>query len=249
MEKLKYALIFVFFCLVAVLTYSLVKSFFYFDKGIEVGEEEVLELEKNVTLTSKDNLEEDSKVIWKNFLYYPTEPSVEEGGFGPSGYLNHAKNLTFVNLTTGKVKKLFDKKVYIWDYFPGEFIKKNKLYSESLESQKEKDSLEIPQKFLIFAVTKDTNGDGFLNNKDKMKFFIYDPALETLLDILPSDYYVEKLLYNTKKDFLVLIVKNLPNQTEPHPSSKIFTFDVNTQKSQIIEIEKPQDEKKDSIKR
>lgn len=237
MEKVKYVFIFVLFSVVAVLTYSLLKSWFFFDKGIEVGEEEIPTQEVLPEVIPKDGISENSKIIWKNFLFYPTEPSIEEGGIGPTGIVNHARNLTFVNLSNGKVKKLFDKKVYIWDYFPGEFVRKLNLSYQSQDSQKEKDSLEITQKFIILAITKDTNGDGFLNNKDKMKVFLYDPSSETLVDILPEELFFEKLFYNTKKDTLVMLVKALASKTEPNPISQIFIYDSVNSKSTLVDLE------------
>ena len=109
-----------------ILIYSLSKSWLYFEKGVELNEEPQTTSEILVKESPKDTLSEYSRVIWTQYLYYPTDLVREAGGFGPEEVMNHAKNITFVNLNTGKTKKLFDKKVYILDYFPGEFKKKIK---------------------------------------------------------------------------------------------------------------------------
>ncbi|MCX7999213.1 MAG: hypothetical protein N3A69_09735 [Leptospiraceae bacterium] len=238
MDKFKYSFLLLLFAFFSLLTYALVKAWVrYGEQGIDLKEEAVEEntqVSAPVNLPSND-IVENSKIIWKNFLYYPIEPSSEEGSFGPKKHSIHAKNLTFVNLLNGRVKKLFDKKVYIWDFFPGEFTKisssSNRTY-ELESSQSENLNIDIGQRFILLVITKDTNGDGFLNQKDKLKVFIYEPNSETLSDILPEGFYFEKLLYNSKKDTLVMIVSQIEKLEKPKNS--IFIYEVNTQKSIFV---------------
>ncbi|MBK8393959.1 MAG: hypothetical protein IPL26_01785 [Leptospiraceae bacterium] len=231
MEKIKGFVITVMATIAVILIYSLSKSWLYFEKGVELNEEPQT-TETLVKETPKDTLSENSRVIWKNYLYYPTDLVREAGGFGPEEVMNHARNITFVNLTTGKVRKLFEKKIYILDYFPGEFTKKT-----SKNNEVQKDSIDIGNRMLIFAMQIDTNKDGFLNNKDLIQVFIYSPQEEKLDEILPKGYFFEKLLLNTRKNTLVSVVKKQADTKEADEeltTSAIFTYDVVEKKGTII---------------
>ena len=118
MEKIKTFVVTVIVIITVILIYSLSKSWLYFEKGVELNEEPQT-TETLVKESPKDTLSENSRVVWTNYLYYPTDLLREAGGFGPDEVMNHAKNITFVNLNTGKVTKLFEQKVYILDYFLG----------------------------------------------------------------------------------------------------------------------------------
>lgn len=231
MEKIKLTIITLISIIVIILIYSLSKSWFFFEKGVELNEEIVSSEEPVVKEIPKDSLIENANIIWKNFAYYPTDLSKEAGGIGSDGVMMHAKNLTFVNLTTGKVKRLFEKKVFIWDYFSGEYVK---TYLKNNEERK--DLLELSNTFLIFAITVDTNKDGFLNTKDKIRLFTYNPAEEELLDIYPEEYYYERLLFNTKKNILITIIKKFDEKKED-TKPVIYTYDVATKKGMIIQAE------------
>lgn len=233
MEKLKIALLLLLLSLVAVLTYSLTKSWFFFDKGIDLKEEEPIVEEKKTPIPiSSDSVLENAEILWKNYLYYPVEPSVEQGGFGPTEILHHSRNLHFINLQTGKISKLFGKKVYIWDYFPGEFVKK----SIDPEKPENKKTLDLGQKLLIFAMTEDTNKDGFLNYKDKVKVFVYDPQDDLVSDILPEGYFFERMFFNTAKNLLVLVVNKISIPKEPEEPSKVFIYNTLTKMGIIVNL-------------
>jgi hypothetical protein len=202
------------------------------DRGInlakeETGKEETVEKE----IIQSDEVERESRVIWKSFIYYPTELIREDDSSGPQKILHHARNLTFINLNNGKLHKVFEKKVYIYDYIPGDFSKTQTSFSTQEEIT---DSIDIGNKFIILVMTIDTNKDGYLNYKDKARIFIYDPLEEKLSDILPENYFYEKILLNTKKYTLAFIVKKL-NQTkkESYPS-QIFLYDSLNDKGVII---------------
>ena len=89
---------------------------------------------------------------------------------------------------------------------------------------------------VIFAMQVDTNKDGFLNNKDLIQIFLYHPQDEKLDEILPEDYYFERLLLNTRKNLLVCIIKKQPDPKSKEKESKpaIYTYDVITKKGTII---------------
>jgi hypothetical protein len=232
LNKLKITILLFCISLLAILTFSLSKSWFFLDRGInlakeETGKEETVEKE----IIQSDEVERESRVIWKSFIYYPTELIREDDSSGPQKILHHARNLTFINLNNGKLHKVFEKKVYIYDYIPGDFSKTQTSFSTQEEIT---DSIDIGNKFIILVMTIDTNKDGYLNYKDKARIFIYDPLEEKLSDILPENYFYEKILLNTKKNTLAFIVKKL-NQTkkESYPS-QIFLYDSLNDKGLII---------------
>ena len=72
MEKIKGFVITVVVIIAVILIYSLFKSWLYFEKGVELNEEPPT-TEAFVKETPKDTLSENSRVIWKNYLYYPTD--------------------------------------------------------------------------------------------------------------------------------------------------------------------------------
>ena len=237
MNKLQIILLFIGISLLAILTFSLSKSWFFLDRGInlakeESGKEETVEKE----IVQSDEVERESRVIWKSFIYYPTDLIREDDSSGPQKILHHARNLTFINLNNGKLHKVFEKKVYIYDYFPGDYSKTQTSFSSQ---EVITDSIDIGNKFIILVMTIDTNKDGYLNYKDKARIFIYDPLEEKLSDILPDNYFYEKILLNTKKNTLAFIVKKL-NQTkkETYPS-QIFLYDsLNDKGIIIVDVEK-----------
>jgi len=202
------------------------------DRGInlakeETGKEEAVEKE----IIQSDEVERESRVIWKSFIYYPTELNREDDSSGPQKILHHARNLTFINLNNGKLHKVFEKKVYIYDYFPGDFSKTQTSFSTQEEIT---DSIDIGNKFIILVMTIDTNKDGYLNYKDKARIFIYDPSEEKLSDILPENYFYEKILLNTKKNTLAFIVKKLNQSRKQSYPSQIFLYDSLIDKGMII---------------
>lgn len=210
-----------------------------FYEGYEVTVESTDSSEKDKQPLSSDTLDlEDGngKVYWKQFFVYPLGLVTEPGGIGPDGYISHARNIYFVNLKSGSVKKLFPRDIYVWDFFPGEFTKK--ITSNNIDEPKE-EVLTIEKKMILIAVTEDSNGDGFLNQKDYRSLFIYDPEKENLESVLPKNYHFRKLIFNTGKNTLALVIgKNLPltEKTKVKPTNEdlapeIFVLDLNTGKS------------------
>ncbi|MBE7412169.1 MAG: hypothetical protein L6Q54_09020 [Leptospiraceae bacterium] len=229
MEKIRLTVVIVLLSILAILTFTLSKSWFFFDKGIELKDEEIATEETSIEW--KDDPGSFSQIIWQNFLIYPTGLVKESGGFGPEETLHHAKNLTFINLNTGENTKLFQKKVYIWDYFSGNFKKKNnKINSDEAKF----DSIDIGNRLIIIAMTEDTNKDGFLNNRDKPKLYVYDPLGGDLTSVIPDNFWFERILYNTKKNTLALVIKKSPQKKEEKEISAFLFYNVITQKKQII---------------
>ncbi len=229
MEKIRLAVVILLLAILAILTFTLSKSWFVFDKGIELKEEEVAA--EDAPVEWKDDPGSFSKILWKDFLVYPTGLVKESGGFGPEEILHHAKNLTFVNLSNGNQNSLFEKKVYIWDYFPGAFRKKN---PKNNSEDPQFDTVDIGNRLIVIAMTDDTNKDGFLNNRDKAKLFIYDPNEEILTKVVPEKFTFERLLYNAKKNTLVLVVKKDPKNKNEKELSAFLIYDVLTKKTQIV---------------
>jgi hypothetical protein len=181
------------------------------------------------------------KVFWKQYFVYPVGLVTEAGGVGPDGITSHARNLYSVNLKSGIVKKLFVRDVYIWDFFSGEFTKK--IISNNIDEPKE-DTLTIEKKMIIIAATVDSNKDGVLNHKDAKRIFVYDPDKEALDDILPVAYQFKKIIFNTQKNNLALVVKKIPEPAQTSDKVKlkkieipikheIFSYDVNSGKGII----------------
>lgn len=233
MEKIRFFTLTFIVIIVLLFVFTLTKSFlnFNYDQGIELKEEEAV-LAENLSKDEDWNaLKENSKLIWERFLVYPTSLIQETGGAGPEGILNHARNLTFINLKTGSVKKVFDQKVYIWDFFRGKFSIKKKSINRGELSE---DTLNIEDRFIIIAVVEDTNKDKFLNNRDYKKIYLYDPYKENLVSVLPEEYYFEKIVYNSKKNQLVLIVsKQAKDDKENHYA--VFVYDVVLSEGRIIQ--------------
>ncbi|MCC6274570.1 MAG: hypothetical protein IT569_01810 [Leptospiraceae bacterium] len=229
MEKIRLTVVILLLAILAILTFTLSKSWFIFDKGIELKEEEVTSEESPVEW--KDDPGSFSQIFWKDFLVYPAGLVKEAGGFGPEEILHHAKNLTFVNLGSGNQNKLFEKKVYIWDYFPGTFRKRN---SKNNSEEARFDSLDIGNRLVVIAMTDDTNKDGFLNNRDKPKLFIYDPIEEEITSVIPDKFTFDRILYNTKKNTLALVIKKEPQKKEDKEISAFLIYDVITKKRQIV---------------
>ncbi|TGN19914.1 hypothetical protein [Leptospira idonii] len=241
MEKFRIGVFLFLLLVLAVLTFSLSKSWRIYEGGYEVTVEPPNE-EKDTDPEPTDEFDLESssgKVLWKQFFVYPVGLVTETGGFGPEGIVGHARNLYSVNLKTGSVKKFFPRNVYVWDYFPGEFSKQ--ILSNNIDEPKEH-SLSLEKKLLIFAAVEDSNKDGVLNHRDVKRVYVYDPDKEELVDILPPGYVFRKLLYNTGKNNLSLIVKKVLSPSskeekgikgkkiETESPQEIFSYDVSTGK-------------------
>jgi hypothetical protein len=243
MTKAKSILFLLFLLILAIMTFSLSKSWFSWDKGVKVvaplpeSEEENSAIKtKPISKTTIDDLKENSKVYWGDILLHSVGATIESGnGFGPDDILHHARNLVFYNLKTGSKKQLFDHDIYIWDYFPGEFIRR--VVGISLDDSRKED-LNLEKRFIIFASLEDTNKDGFLNNKDRRSVLIYDPYKDSLTSLIPETHRFEKLLYQTEKNLLCLIVQKIKDkdQKEEEPY-QVLTYRVETNQISILPVQ------------
>ncbi|WP_411823266.1 hypothetical protein [Leptospira sp. 'Mane'] len=237
MEKFRIGVFLFLLLVLAVLTFSLSKSWKIYESGYEVTVDPVEDKDTDPEPTDEFDLENgNGKVFWKQFFIYPVGLVTESGGYGPDGTMGHARNLYSVNLKTGSVKKFFPRNVYVWDYFLGEFSKQ--IISNNIDEPK-LDTLSLDKRLLVFAATEDTNKDGVLNHKDAKRLFLYDPDKEELSDILPQSYVFRKLIYNTAKNTISAVIKKiLPPSTEkakgkkpePETPQEIFSYDVLTGK-------------------
>jgi hypothetical protein len=251
MEKLRIIVTGLGILIAGILAFSLTKSWFVYDRGIQIQIEEPSSAnsdtspEKSIDLSAPKEKEigedwpEDAKILWKNYLVYPVGLHTESGGFGPDGVMNHAKNLVMVNLKTGRKWKLFEKNVYIWDFFPGEFKKRSGF---TTTEEPKIDTLDLESRLLIFAAPLDTNMDGFLNHKDRKKVFIFESGTEKLVEVLPENSFFEKLFWNSGKNRLALVIRSLLVEESDGPlkirtsEPQFFIFDASTGKSSITNM-------------
>ncbi len=253
MEKFRIGIFLVFLLVVSVLTFSLTKSWKIYESGYEVTVESSDDKEKdkeipNETTGAIDLEDGTGRVLWKQFFLYPIGLLTEAGGFGPEGIMSHSRNLISLNLKTGSTKRLFPRNVYVWDFFPGDFSKK--IVYNNIDEPKE-DTLSLERRLVILAATVDSNADGVLNHKDYKRLYLYDPDKEVLTDVMPAGYQFRKIIFNTQKNQLVLVVKKIPEiskasnvkpdkmeKTEEKPlpltiHQEIFSFDINTGVGQL----------------
>jgi hypothetical protein len=245
MEKIRIFLYSFIILLVGIIVFSLTKSWLVYDRGIEVipVEKEKTNDEADAQIPEKketwDDWPDNARIHWKNSLIYPLGLNNESGGLGPDGIMHHARNLITVSLQTGKKRKLFDKNVYIWDFFPGDFNKRTGFTSSD---EPRLDSLSLESKIVIFAATIDTNLDGFLNHKDRKKVFLFDTAKDRLIEVLPEDLFFDKLIWNAGANRLALVVTRgiligeEPKQRFEFSAPTFFIFDAVTNKRTIVEI-------------
>ena len=238
MEKFRFIIFVVLLVIGGILVYTLSKSLFMLDRGIRVKEEVGKKSTKEPVHTKKnDSGFEDARIIFGNYLYYAVDLTHENGGDGPEEIQSKAKNLVFINIKNGRLKKLFQDNVYIHDFFPGTFTRNKEI---RVYDEPEHESVDIGEKLIIFAVVNDTNDDGFLNGKDSKKVFLYDPQTEKLTGILPGNYYFEKLFYNSAKNYLSLLVKKISpaseskNTDEEENTLFYFLYSVSKNRGRIV---------------
>lgn len=117
-------------------------------------------------------------------------------------------------------------------------LKKNTV-SNTIDDPKE-DVLSLEKKIIILAVTEDSNLDGVLNYKDHKLVYLFDPETSELETVLPVGFHFRKLVYNSAKNHLTLILgKNVDKQVNkrrklPEPEIKIHIFDYDATTSKGI---------------
>ncbi|PJZ70114.1 hypothetical protein CH373_10040 [Leptospira perolatii] len=238
MEKFRFGVIAALVLMGLVIVYALLKSWLVYDQGIEVSKSASKKVETTY-VEPDDDLLEHSSVAWGKYLYYPLNLNRDRENFGARKVLNHAQNLIIVNLSTGRIRTVFSKSVYIWDYFYGESSSQEILDESASESHPDVfPGLRTGKQFIIIGMPEDTNKDGFLNQKDSKKVFVYDPSTENLEQILPKKFYLEKIMPDSPQDRLVMIVRR---EEEPEGSKKkpflptVFIYDTANRKGKMVQ--------------
>ncbi|EPG67441.1 hypothetical protein [Leptospira wolffii] len=239
MEKLRISVYLLIGIIVVLIVYALLKSWLVYDRGIEISKASSNKSE-TVYVEPDDDLMEYSSVAWGRFLYYPLGLNRDRENFGPRKTLNHAQNLVFVDLQSGRIRKVFHKSVYIWDYFYAPDSGKAVSDAENNDSNSVDTftGLKTGKRFVIVGMPEDTNKDGYLNQKDSKKVFVYDPMIDELLPILPKKHYLEKILPDSPQDKLVMIVRkeeeSTPGKKKPNLPT-LFIYDTVQKRGQVID--------------
>lgn len=133
MEKIRLGVYAFGIVIVGILVFTLSKSWFILDRGVELVEPGSSKEEPLTPADRSGDLLNHSVVLWERYLFYPFELSRETVA-GHRKTLNHARNLTVVDLESGNPRKLFHRNVYIWDYFTGTDVVGNTTEESELDS-------------------------------------------------------------------------------------------------------------------
>ncbi|EMY76064.1 hypothetical protein LEP1GSC060_1917 [Leptospira weilii serovar Ranarum str. ICFT] len=205
MEKIRLGVYTFGIIVLGILVFTLSKSWFILDRGVELVEPGSSKEEPPTPADRSGDLLDHSVVLWERYLFYPFELSRETVA-GHRKILNHARNLTVIDLTSGTSRKLFHRNVYIWDYFTGTDGEIGETTEESESVSVLAPGISTGKNLILVGMTEDTNKDGFLNQKDRRQVFVYKPGTATLVGVLPRKYSLEKILPSTGKERLVMIV-------------------------------------------
>lgn len=169
MEKIRLGVYAFGIVIVGILVFTLSKSWFILDRGVELVEPGSSKEEPLTPADRSGDLLNHSVVLWERYLFYPFELSRETVA-GHRKTLNHARNLTVVDLESGNPRKLFHRNVYIWDYFTGTDVVGNTTEESELDSVLAS-GISTGKNLILIGMTEDTNKDGFLNQKDRKQVF------------------------------------------------------------------------------
>ncbi|XDD48863.1 hypothetical protein AB3N59_10445 [Leptospira sp. WS92.C1] len=245
MEKIRLGVYAFGIIVVAILVFTLSKSWFILDRGVELVEPGSTKEEPLTPADRSSDLINHSVILWGRFLFYPFELSRETIA-GSRKTLNHARNLTVIDLEYGKPRKLFNRNVYIWDYFTG--ADREREIGETSE-ESEMDSvlavgLETGKNLILIGMTEDTNRDGFLNQRDRKQVFVYNPIASSLTAVLPRKYSLEKILPSSGKERLVMIVGLEEEKEEPKkkksslvrlPETTFYIYDIRNGRGMLVD--------------
>ncbi|AVV51223.1 MULTISPECIES: hypothetical protein [Leptospira] len=247
MEKIRLGVYAFGVVIVGILVFTLSKSWFILDRGVELVESGSSKEEPPTPADRSGDLLDHSVILWERYLFYPFELSRETVA-GHRKNLNHARNLTVIDLESGNHRKLFNRNVYIWDYFTG--IGKEREIRETTE-EVELDSVLVSgistgKNLILIGMTEDTNKDGFLNQRDRKQVFVYNPIGATLVGILPRKYSLEKFLPSSGKEKLVMVVslekgkeeskkKKSPAVVSKLPEITFYIYDIRSGRGILIE--------------
>ena len=159
-----------------------------------------------------------------NFLYNDTE--LEKGNNwngnlipgleGVYGY--NLVNVSHYDLLTNKRKELFDKPVLVKTlYYPA--FSKDTLNNKAV----------IRNFILVSVYNEDSNKDGFINQKDLRRFYLFNSNGERQNAIVPENYSVFKSEYDSDNDLMFVFArldKNANGQIEDNEPTNIFWLDL-----------------------
>ena len=160
-----------------------------------------------------------------NYLYNETELSIGNnwnknlipGLEGAYGY--NLVNISHYDIQNNKQKNLFEKPVLIKTLYYPSFSKDTLNYKPIKRNY-----------FLISVYNDDTNKDGFINQKDLRRFYLYDSNGEKQKQLVPENYSVFKSEYDSDNDFMFVFARldvNKNGQIEDNEPINIFWIDLN----------------------
>ena len=160
-----------------------------------------------------------------NYLYNETELSIGNnwnknlipGLEGVYGY--NLVNISHYDIQNNKQKNLFEKPVLIKTLYYPSFSKDTLNYKPIKRNY-----------FLISVYNDDTNKDGFINQKDLRRFYLYDSNGEKQKQLVPEIYSVFKSEYDSDNDFMFVFARldvNKNGQIDDNEPINIFWIDLN----------------------
>jgi hypothetical protein len=174
----------------------------------------------------KVNLKKDRTTFIGSNKYLYNDIESEEGNnwngnimpgiTGVYGY--NLVNVSLYNFQNNKRKELFDKPVLIKNlYYPA--------FSKDTLNNKV-----VKRNFLLVSVyNNDTNKDGFINQKDLRRFYLFDSNGEKQKQLVPENYSVFKSEYDSDNDFMFVFArldKNANGQIDDNEPINIFWVDL-----------------------
>ncbi len=159
-----------------------------------------------------------------NYLFNETELEKGNnwnGNFMPGlegiyGY--NLVNISLYDIKTNKKKDFFDKPVLIKTlYYPA--VSRDTLNNKI-----------VKRNFILVSVyNEDTNKDGFINQKDLRRFYMFNSNGERQNQLVPENYSVFKSEYDADNDFMFVFArldKNTNGQIEDNEPINIFWVDL-----------------------
>jgi hypothetical protein len=159
-----------------------------------------------------------------NYLYSYTE--LEQGNNwnghllpgleGVQGY--NFVNISYCDIQSNKRKEFFDKPVLIKTLYYPSFSK------DTLNNQIIKRNY-----FLVSVYNDDTNNDGFINQRDLRRFYLFDSNAERQKQLIPENYSVFKSEYDSENDIMFVFAHldtNKNGQIEDNEQINIFWIDL-----------------------
>ncbi len=142
--------------------------------------------------------------------------NIMPGLSGVCGY--NLVGVSHYDLITQKKKQLFDKPVLIKTlYYPA--FSKDTLNNKT-----------VKRDFILVSVyNDDTNNDGFINQKDLRRFYLFNSNGEKQSQIVPENYSVFKSEYDSDNDLMFVFArldKNKNGETDESEPINIFWLDL-----------------------